>query len=250
MTTVTMNETPAYVAAVRAAESNETSAKTNPLDSWYSQPETCRILGEAQGKAVSPRWLNECIQLGKWKIERRDRPVKCAPHQKGRRPEPCYYPPDVDRLAGELAIVRAVPVEPQSKALTHAPAASGSVAPSRVEAPQQDLVLVVDRLGEALLKVVREFRKPDLGPWLTIEAAAAHSGLSETALRRAARHLRDNGSPHVALDGALKIRRGAVDQLDAMFLSDANEAASQAARVRTAGIATVRSELTEMAGAL
>ena len=119
------------------------------LSTWLSQEEACRILGK------SPRTLNERIQRGDYQIERRDRPMK------GRKPETCYNPSDVERIRAEQ--------EPKPAVFSSTSGVGPLVAPAG-----GDLVKLVDRFADRTLSLVERLvdAKRDRGPWLNVKAAA------------------------------------------------------------------------------
>ncbi len=178
------------------------------FSSWYSQKKACEILG------CSPRTLNEKIQRRGWAIERRSRPIA------GRKPEPCYSPADVDRIKAEQ----------EPGAAVFAPDSGiGPLSPA-LQAGRSDLLTLLDRVAQRALPLLEPVGR-DRGPWLKAPAAAERSGLTVTVMRRIMRRLVDARSPDAIEDGGLKIRAGALEELDGSRLRElgGNRAAKKAA---------------------
>ena len=180
------------------------------LSTWLSQEEACRILGK------SPRTLNERIQRGDYQIERRDRPMK------GRKPETCYNPSDVERIRAEQ--------EPKPAVFSSTSGVGPLVAPAG-----GDLVKLVDRFADRTLTLVERLvdAKRDRGPWLNVKAAAARSGLSQAIVRRIMRRMLDRRHTELLLDRGLKIRQAALDELDAPAILELSDRAADQAEAQT-----------------
>ena len=179
------------------------------LSSWLSQEEVCRILQK------SPRTINERIQRGDYQIERRDRPMK------GRKPETCYNPGDVERIRADQ----------EPKPAVFSPSSGvGPVTPAG-----GDLVKLVDRFADRTLSLVERLvdAKRDRGPWLNVKAAAARSGLSQAIVRRIMRRMLDRRHTELLLDRGLKIRQAALDELDAPAILELSDRAADQAEAQT-----------------
>jgi hypothetical protein len=220
MTTETEETIHADPAVEEAAEPNAPARPNTDLSTWYSQEETCKMLG------VSPRTLNEKLQRGQLAIEKKKRPVD------GRKPEPCFFPADVDREVHKLSAQPALPAVFREET---------GIGP-RQEPAALELLQLVEKLSLRAVEFGQQ-RQPaiDKGPWLTVETAAAHSGLSEARLRRVVRRMVAAEHPDAILDGALKIRRAAVDAIDAAAMKAADRAEQAATARRPHGIKSVPS---------
>jgi helix-turn-helix, Psq domain len=188
----------------RANQAASAALLTEPPVGWLGQDETCRRLRK------SPRRLNELIEKGKG-------PEKVLVMQEGRRPAPFYNPDDVARLEEKLA---PLPV---------AFASDSGVGPRQVETAitgAPPVLELLERLADRAFGLIERRPPPDLGPWLSIAAAAREYGIPPSTLRHIAREKLRLQDPAVyrPVRGGLRIRRGAVASIDARELHVADQA--------------------------
>jgi hypothetical protein len=159
------------------------------LSDWLTRSEAARALG------VNEHTLRRMTERGEGP-ERRDRP------RPGRKPEPLYNPDDVDRLVAAKTPARVMATE----ALATTP--DGQLTPGA-----QQLLAILERMAASLAQrpEPRALAAPeaDRGPWTTLKAASAQSGLSARLLRR----LVAAGELPAIRDRAIKVRLGDVSNL-------------------------------------
>lgn len=148
-----------------------------PIEEWKTKREAASILG------VSEKTIERYAEKGQ--LARKERRIP------GRVPLPVFSPDDIARIQKET-------MQPTPAGASPAPGANLA----RIS-PRGDVVTLLAELLRA-----RE-PTPSSKMFLTIEEAAAHSGLSETYLRR-----KIKAGELVALkDRGWKIRRGDLDKL-------------------------------------
>jgi excisionase family DNA binding protein len=179
------------------------NARTAPdLSTWLTEPEAAAAL------QISPRTLRRMCADGRGP-QSAMRPVP------GRKPERVYDQERVDELASQSAppqALIAVPVEePRALARTlNVPtlAAAG------------DVMSVLQQFAA----ILRPSATPGPTAWLTLDEAAAYSGLSRTFL---ARMVQDGELPSVR-DRSIKVRRADLDD----FVPDNLAASGQSGRAK------------------
>lgn len=165
------------------------------LFTWLPKSEAAARLG------ISERTLDRLISAGKGP-ECRNRP------RPGKKPEPVYNPADVDALveaANKPAIFAASsPIGPASTTAL-APAGGSSMPPGLATA-----LRFIDQLATIAQRPRLDPPVPAATPWMTIDQAAAYTGLSVTFLRRLVR----SGELPSVRDRSTKVRRTDLDNLD------------------------------------
>jgi hypothetical protein len=161
------------------------------LSTWLSKPEAAARLG------ISERTLERMVLAGTGP-EQRNRP------RPGKRPEAVFNPEDVQTFAQAPAVIAAAsPLMPKGVPPS---AGHGQEIPPALAA----LMSVFERMLEMAQRPRLDAPQETSALWLNLAQARAYSGLSIALLRR----LIDSGRLPAIQDGAIKVRRNDLDNID------------------------------------
>lgn len=167
-----------------------TAALSPDLSAWLSKEAAASQLN------MSVRTFERLVAEGKGP-ERRLRP-----RAKGLKPEPVFNPDDVETLRAAAAAKPAVFAATSAIAPISTSALAPTAAPDIPPALAAVLSLI-DRLAQMAQRPRPEPLQAPEPLWMTIDQAAAFTGLSASLLRRLAK----SGKLHAIRDRAIKFRR-------------------------------------------
>jgi len=163
------------------------------LSTWLSKPAAAARL------AISERTLERMVAAGKG-------PQSRQRTRRGKRPETVYNPQDVETLA-DAAGVQPFVMAPEPSAPQNAAVARTA---DGIPPALAGVLSVIERLAQMAQRPSIEPASGLSSLWLTLDQAAAYTGLSRAFLKR----LVDDGKLPAIRDRATKVKREHLDLLE------------------------------------